>query len=189
MNSPQRSKHSWKHSRLHHSFYIRFFYTTRLLSWHLRSGMFDASLHWAKENRNSNVKRTSLLMEFLTWLVCYLAIKKGKWKKGNMSILFFFKKNLEEIFVGLLIPLFWNFYDVCPGLQSQGGSPHLRASSSLCYRFLRFTSGARPADFLAWAKLNKTLPDARYHASRWLLQYLLNGMLMFHSDMPALYTN
>ena len=53
------------------------------------------------------------------------------------------------LFAGLLIPLFRTFDDVCPGFQGQGGSPHLRASSYLWNRFLRFTSGARPADLLA----------------------------------------
>ena len=37
----------------------------------------------------------------------------------------FFKKKLEDIslFVGPLIPLFWTFDDICPGFQSQCGSP------------------------------------------------------------------
>ena len=35
-----------------------------------------------------------------------------------------------------MIPLFWTSGDVCPGFQSQAG-------------FLRFTSGATPADLLA----------------------------------------
>ena len=29
------------------------------------------------------------------------------------------------LFVGPLMPLFWTFGDICPGFQSQGGSPHL----------------------------------------------------------------
>ena len=32
--------------------------------------------------------------------------------------------------MGPLIPLFWTSGDVCPGFQSQGGFPHLCASSS-----------------------------------------------------------
>ena len=31
--------------------------------------------------------------------------------------------------MGPLIPLFWTSGDVCPGFQSQGGFPRLRASS------------------------------------------------------------
>ena len=52
------------------------------------------------------------------------------------------------LFVGRLTPLLWTSGDVYPGFQSQGGSPHLRASSPVCNRFLRFTSGATPADHL-----------------------------------------
>ena len=53
--------------------------------------------------------------------------------------------------MGSLTPLFWTSAsgDVCPGFQSQGGFPRLRASSSACNRFFRFTSGATPADLLA----------------------------------------
>ena len=48
--------------------------------------------------------------------------------------------------MGLLIPLFWTSGDICPGFQSQGGFPHLCASSPVHNGFLRFTSGATPAD-------------------------------------------
>ena len=41
--------------------------------------------------------------------------------------------------MGPLIPLFWTSGDVCPGFQSQGGFPRLRASSPVCNGFLRFT--------------------------------------------------
>ena len=48
-----------------------------------------------------------------------------------------------------LIPLFWPSSDVCPEFQSQGGFPRLRALSSACNGFHRFTSSATPADLLA----------------------------------------
>ena len=38
---------------------------------------------------------------------------------------------------------------ICPGFQSLDGSPRLRASSSSYDEFLRITSGATPANFLA----------------------------------------
>ena len=47
--------------------------------------------------------------------------------------------------MGPLLPLFWTSGDVCPGFQSQGGFPRLRASSPAHNGFLRFTSGATPA--------------------------------------------
>ena len=52
-------------------------------------------------------------------------------------------------FVEPLIPLFWISGEVFPGFQSQGGFPCLRASSPVHSRFLRFTSGATPADLLS----------------------------------------
>ena len=48
-----------------------------------------------------------------------------------------------------LIPLFWTSWDIYPGFQSQNKFPHVRALSSTHNRFLRFTSGATPADHLA----------------------------------------
>ena len=52
----------------------------------------------------------------------------------------------QVLFVGPLIALFWTSGDVCPGFQSQGGFPRLHASLPVHNRFLRFTSGATPAD-------------------------------------------
>ena len=46
-------------------------------------------------------------------------------------------------------PLIWTSGDVCPGFQSQGGTPRLCALSPVCNRVLRFTFGATPADILA----------------------------------------
>ena len=65
----------------------------------------------------------------------------------NQSKYFFLNKfcRTQVLFVGPLIPLFWSSGDVCPGFQSQGGFPHLRASLPAHNRFLRFTSGATPA--------------------------------------------
>ena len=48
-----------------------------------------------------------------------------------------------------LIPLFWTSWDFYPGFQSQNKFPHVGALSPTHNRFLRFTSGATPADHLA----------------------------------------
>ena len=53
------------------------------------------------------------------------------------------------LFVGSLVPTFWTSGDAGPGFQSQGRFPRLHASSPACNGFLRFTSGATPADLLA----------------------------------------
>ena len=50
--------------------------------------------------------------------------------------------------MGPLISLFWNSGDVCPGFQSQGGSPHLHALLPAHSGILSFASGATPADLL-----------------------------------------
>ena len=64
----------------------------------------------------------------------------------------FFKKNFgghQVLFVGPQIPLFWTPGDICPGFQSQSGSPFLHALLNAHNKILRFTSGATPADLLA----------------------------------------
>ena len=48
--------------------------------------------------------------------------------------------------MGLPIPLFWTSGDVCPGFH--GWIPSLDASFPVCNGFLRFTTGATPADLL-----------------------------------------
>ena len=50
--------------------------------------------------------------------------------------------------MGTLIPLFWTSGDVSPGCQSQGEFFCLHALLPVCKGFLRFTSGAPPADHL-----------------------------------------
>ena len=59
------------------------------------------------------------------------------------------KAQWESIKLVPLIPLFWTSCEVCPGFQSQGGSPRLRALSPACNGFLRLASGEEPADLLA----------------------------------------
>ena len=59
------------------------------------------------------------------------------------------------LFAGSLIPLFWTSGEVFPGFQSQGGSPHLHASSPACNRILRFTSGGTLADLLVASMVTK----------------------------------
>ena len=62
---------------------------------------------------------------------------------------FFFKFLMDTCpFMGPLIPLFWTSGDVCLQFQSQGGTPHLHASSLACNGILRFTSGVTSADLL-----------------------------------------
>ena len=41
------------------------------------------------------------------------------------EVVFFNFWRTPVLFMGTPIPLFWNSGDVCPGFQSQGGSPHL----------------------------------------------------------------
>ena len=62
----------------------------------------------------------------------------------------FFKKLLEDIspFCGVIDTLFWTSGDVCPRFQSQVEFRHLRGLLPMCSRFLRFISGATPADLL-----------------------------------------
>ena len=67
-----------------------------------------------------------------------------------------FKKKIwrtSVLFVGTMITLFGISGDVCPGFQSQGGSPCLLASSPVCNRNLRFTSGATPTDLVVKSNL------------------------------------
>ena len=61
-----------------------------------------------------------------------------------------FKKIFEDTspFLGPLILLFWTSGDACPVFQSQHRFPHLCTLSTLCNRFLRFTSGVTPTDLL-----------------------------------------
>ena len=73
---------------------------------------------------------------------------RRKFGHSGFFFFFFFLNNFckaQVLFVGPLIPLFWTSGDVCPGFQSQGGFPHLCASSPAHNGFLRFTSGATPA--------------------------------------------
>ena len=77
--------------------------------------------------------------------------EEGKVSTGRQYriylFIYFFKIfcRTQVLFVGPLIPLFWTSGDVCPGFQSQGGFPHLRASSPVHNGFLRFTPGVTPA--------------------------------------------
>ena len=52
------------------------------------------------------------------------------------------------LFVLPLLSLFWTSGDIWPGFQSQGGFPSLYASLPACNGFLKFTSGATPANLL-----------------------------------------
>ena len=56
------------------------------------------------------------------------------------SFFFFNFSRIQVLFVGPLVLLFWTSGDVCPGFQSQGGFPRLRASLPAHNRFLRFCS-------------------------------------------------
>ena len=49
------------------------------------------------------------------------------------------------LFVGPLVPLFWTSGELCAGFQSSC----LHVTSPACHGFLRFTSGAKPANLLA----------------------------------------
>ena len=69
-----------------------------------------------------------------------------------------------EVFLGVDISHSWGTGtpvlasgDICPGFQIQGGSSHLSALLSDFDRFLRFTSGARPAKLLVVSMAAKSL--------------------------------
>ena len=63
----------------------------------------------------------------------------------------FLKKfwRISFLIVRPLIPVFWTSGDFYTGIQSQGVFSGLYASSPVCDGFLRFISGATPADLLA----------------------------------------
>ena len=54
----------------------------------------------------------------------------------------------QVTFVRPLIHLFWTLSIVCPGFESQGGSPHLHASLPVCNRILNSTSSMTLTDLL-----------------------------------------
>ena len=58
-------------------------------------------------------------------------------------------------FCGALIPLFWTIGDVCPGIQSQSGSPSLDPLYLCATDSSDFTSGATPADLLAASRVDE----------------------------------
>ena len=69
--------------------------------------------------------------------------------QGQHHIVIFKKKVLEDTrpFCGTWIPLFWTSGDFW--VSKPGWICHLRVSPPACNGFLRFTSGATPADLLA----------------------------------------
>ena len=91
----------------------------------------------------------------------------------HMLIQFFFNFwKTPVLFMWPLIPMFRISGGVCPGFQSQRGSPRLCALSPAHIGILRFTSGATPADLLAasmacWFKYYNT------HFLHWKLIDLL----------------
>ena len=72
-----------------------------------------------------------------------------------------------------LIVLLLTSGDVVPLFQSQGGSARLCASPLACNGFLRFTSGATPADLCCCVSNNKNV--LRY-------LHLEDFSLLFHSS-------
>ena len=87
--------------------------------------------------------RANLFLRSTNHSVSHLFITTALYWMQVFVFLIFYRT--QALFVGPLIPLFWTSGDVCPGLQSQGGFPRLRASSPVHNGFLRFTSGATPA--------------------------------------------
>ena len=68
--------------------------------------------------------------------------------------------------MGRVIPLFSISGDVCPGFQNQGGSNRLWVSPVVSNRFLRFNSGAAPADLFNITSLFPTLCLYALYAER-----------------------
>ena len=74
------------------------------------------------------------------------------------------------LFVGHLIPLFWTSGDVSSGFQSQSGFYLIRSwrrCTSNVTHFLRFTSGATPADLLAVSMAAKPISSTYLQRPWW----------------------
>ena len=89
---------------------------------------------------------TLLLRITVTLIVFRSTLLSDSGKMYGIFLQNFWRK--QVFFVGPLISLFWTSGDICPGFQSQGGSLAWKASSTACNAFLRFTSGATPANLL-----------------------------------------
>ena len=76
------------------------------------------------------------------WAWCHFPIN---------TILFFLKFfGGHESFCGATDTPVLDFWWCLPWVSKPGWIPHLRALSPVCHEFLRFTSGATPADCIAW---------------------------------------
>ena len=64
------------------------------------------------------------------------------------ALYLFFLEDISDFFVGPLIRLFKTSGDVYHAFQSRSGFPRLPGLSPVCNAFLRFNSGATPADLL-----------------------------------------
>ena len=84
------------------------------------------------------------------WAISRLAPLGVGAPSGKSWICYWFllKKKLEDIspFCGATNTLILDFWWHLPWVSKQGGFPHLCASSPVHNRFLRFTSGATPAN-------------------------------------------
>ena len=80
----------------------------------------------------------------------YIWYRSEKKCKPQIDLVEFFSKNWRTsvLLVRSLIPLFWTSGDICPGFQSQYGSPRWQALSPVCNGFLRFTSDETPVDLV-----------------------------------------
>ena len=72
----------------------------------------------------------------------HTARKRNKLNSKHIGFNF---REIQVLYVGSLITLFWTSGDVCHGFQSQGG---FLACFLVCALFLRFTSDVTPADYI-----------------------------------------
>ena len=98
--------------------------------------------------------RSILIKQFLSSLFIlslYQAMFSNfSWKILKIVLHFFSNFWRTSVhFLGPLIPLFWTSGDICPRFQNRGGFPHLYPQLPTHNIFLRFTSGATPAELLA----------------------------------------
>ena len=124
-------------------------------------GCYVTEQHRTQTEFEDTLVMKSFLFQFVN---NFAAISYIAYFKGRYSV---FLKNFwrtQVLFMGPLISLFLTSGDVCPGMQSQGGS----LACFLTWVILRFTSGVTPANCIDvsmaakpfWSKYLQTCPQA-----------------------------
>ena len=87
-------------------------------SWHSTSSPFDTCFGMSQPDVNLVIASQNTTPKWCT--SASVSITSGNFLLQIWPYEYFWRTYL--LFVGPLIPLFWNSGDVCPGFQSQGGS-------------------------------------------------------------------